>query len=329
MNNPANIDIDVPALREWLVGHKADKGFSWTMLEVDSGIPAGTLSPWANGNYSAKIDTVAPRVLRYRQKVESQAAERQNRVSAGIDRAPGYIETPTGQRFRRLFMIAQAGAITVGATSPGTGKTTEMVEYAACVANVWQVTIDPTTRTLPAMVAEVARAVTRKPVSGWTRQLSQVVKDAARRGGLIIVDEANHLEFDALEQLRAWHDATGVGITLLGNEELLATIQNGNSRHSRHAFARLNRRIEYTHVQDGPQSDDIEAYLDAWSIDAPDQRAMLMRVGMTPGSGGLGEIKQIITNALLLAEDDGVKLSLSHLKDARAMRATRTLRVSG
>src|SRR3546814_1982683 len=70
----------------------------------------------------------------------------------------------------------------------------------------------------------------------------------------------------------------------------------------------------------------IEAYLDAWGIADREQRSLLLRVGRTAGTGGLGELKQIISNASLLAFEDGQTLSHGHLREAMAQRATSFLR---
>src|SRR3546814_12070940 len=92
------------------------------------------------------------------------------------------------------------------------------------------------------------------------------------------------------------------------------------------SFARLNRRISRSHLQDMAFDEDIEAYLDAWGIADREQRSLLLRVGRTAGTGGLGELKQILSNASLLAFEDGQELSHGHLRAAMAPRATSFLR---
>src|SRR3546814_11595402 len=72
--------------------------------------------------------------------------------------------------------------------------------------------------------------------------------------------------------------------------------------------------------------EDIEAYLDAWGIADREQRSLLLRVGRTAGTGGPGELKQIISNASLLAFEDGQTLIHGHLREAMAQRATSFLR---
>lgn len=321
MNNPEDIVVDVDEQVQWLNAHKDTTGYSWSVLAAKSGIPKGTLSQIATGGYAGSKQNAAERIYRYRQLVESQAER-----AIVLPEAPKYIDTPTSRRIRSLLISAQRGRITVAGTGPGTGKTLTMREYQASVANVWVATMEPTTRSLATMISAVMKAVGGVHSRGYGSQMSALVRDAvAGRGGLLVIDEANHCDLDSLEQLRAWHDATGVGICLLGNEELITRIRSGSSRH---AFGRLNSRINMSHVQDLPLADDIDAYLDAWNIEDAAMRKMLHTIGLTPGAGGLREISQIIENASILACEDEQPLSLGHLREATSTRSTRYIRIT-
>lgn len=328
MNNPDDFPVDEAEIREWLNDRRATTGLSWRALSEESGISQGTLSTWGPGTYAGNGQNIAKKVFKYRQMLESQAARAADADSAGLGKAPTYIRTPTGARLRGLMVTAHSGQMTYAATGPGTGKTMEAQNYCASASNAFMVTMKPTTKTLTAMLGEVIRAMGGRSGTSWARQMSAQVIDMVKgRPCLLIVDEANYLEFEALEELRAWHDIAGLGICLLGNEELHATIR-GSVRTGRHSFARLNRRIAMSHVQDMPLDGDIEAYLDAWGIENAEQRALLLRVGRTAGTGGLGEISQIISNASLLALEDGQSLSHGHLREAMAARATSHLRLA-
>lgn len=157
---------------------------------------------------------------------------------------------------------------------------------------------------------------------------AQIVDMVSGRKCVLIVDEANYLDFESHEELRALHDIAGLGICLLGNEELHATIRGGALRGSRHSYARLNSRIAMSHVQDMPLAEDIEVYLDAWGIEVAEQRSMLKKVGLTPGAGGLREIRQLISNAKMLAHEDGTGLSFDLLREAMSTRATRHIQLA-
>jgi hypothetical protein len=315
MNNPDDLPIDVAEMRAWLLAHKEATGRSWSELAPLTGLKTGTLSPWATDRYAGDNERVAREVYRYRQTLESQAAR-----DDGVLSDPGYFETPTAARLRALLVIAHRGRITVGATGPGTGKTMAMREYKSSVSNCWIATMKPTTKGLTAMIGEVLRAVGGQAKGGWTRHLShQVSTNIAGRRGLLVIDEANHLEVEALEEIRAWHDDTGVGICLLGNEELLMRIRGGPRRD---AFARLNSRIAQSHVQNLPLAEDVEVFCDAWGLRDAGMRSLLKRIAMTPGAGGLRECRQIVEGGSMFAADDGAPLSLSHLRLAQETRAT-------
>lgn len=327
MNNPDDFPVIEADERAWMIDHHSSSGMSWRIIGENSGIAPGTLSTWATGSYAGNGLNVAKKVFKYRQMLESQAQRAADKASAGLANAPGYIPTPTGRRLRTLMVIAHGGEITYGGTGPGTGKSMEAEEYCASASNAVMVTMKPTTKSLTAMISEVIRALGGKPGVSWARQMSATVIDMVRgRRFLLIVDEANYLEFEAIEELRAWNDLGGLGICLLGNEELHATIEGGAQRGVRHSYARLNSRIAQRHVQDMPLIGDIDAYLDAWGIHDGAQRQFLTKVGMTPGAGGLREIRQLITNASMLALSDEQPLSYEYLREAMSTRATRHLR---
>lgn len=320
MHNPENITVEIDEQTAWLNEHRALTGWSWTVIASRIGVPKGTLSVFAGGNYKGDCKKIADAVYRYRQLLDSQAER-----APATREAPRFIETPTAQRIFGLLSYAHRGRITVGGTGPGTGKTQAAREYKARASNVWIATMRPTTGTAAAMIPEVLKAIGGIAGRGFVRQMSaQVVDAVGGRNGLLVIDEANHCDIKALDEIRSWHDATGVGICLLGNEELIATIGGGR----RHAFGRLNSRIAMRHVQDLPLPDDIEAFLDAWEIEDGAMRRMLATIAQTAGAGGLREIGHIIESASLLAFDDDQPLSLTYLRDAQKTRATSYIRTA-
>lgn len=328
MNNPEDFPVDEAAELAWLIDRRTKTGMSWKALAEESGISQGTISNWGAGTYAGNGQNIARKVFKYRQLLESQAERDADKLSAGLAAAPSYIETKTGRRIHSLLVTAHSGEITYAATGPGTGKTKEAEHYVECVSNAYLVTLQPTTKSVTAMIGEVIRALGGKSGTSWARQMSAQVIDMVKgRKCLLIVDEANNAEFEAVEQLRAWHDIAGLGICLLGNEELHSTIRGGALRGARHSYARLNSRIAMKHVQDMPLAADVEAYLDAWKIENGEQRVLLKRVALTPGTGGLREIRQLITNAMMLAFEDGSPLTHAHLREAQAARATTHLQI--
>lgn len=319
MNHPDNIAIDVEEMRVWANAEKDRRFYSWAQFAALIGIKAGTLQPWCKGNYAGNNEKIAREVFKYRQMLESQE-ERGN----GILADPGYFETPTSHRLKALMVIGHMGRMTVGAMGPGTGKTMTAREYAGSASNVFLATLMKSTADLRGMMLAVLQSLNVNVGSGWRMNLSRQVMDrVVGRKALLVIDEANHATYDALEEIRSWHDLTGVGICLLGNEELLARIEGGRMRD---AFARLNSRIAQRHVQNLPLEGDVEAFCDAYGITDSGMRRMLLQIALTPGAGGLRECRQLVEQGGMLAQDDQRPLSLQDLRDAQATRATRFIR---
>ncbi len=321
MNNAELFPVDVEHEREWLIAHKASAGLSWSGLKDRTGIGQSTISLFATDKYAGNAENIARQVFKYRQMIESQ----NERSIAVPNFDPGYFETPTSRRLINLMVWAHRGRMTLASTGPGMGKTKAIEEYYASTSNVWPVAMEKSYKTINSLLMALLRAVkVTSSGGGWGAQLSQLVKDSiGGRQGLIVIDEANHCTWEQLEQLRALHDATGVGVFLSGNEELLMRIE-GDPR--RDKFARLNSRIAQRHLAIGPEAGDVDAFCDAWSIGDAAMRGFLHRIAMTPGSGALRECKQLIEQASLLAAEDERPLTLGDLRDAQSNRSTRFIR---
>lgn len=315
MNNPDDMPVDAEELIEWLKRYKSESSKSWSVIASESGIPTGTISQIAGGSYAGNIQAQARKLFRYRQTIDAQ-----REMARSALEMPPFVATPTAQRIEFAFQVAQMGRIVVIATGPGTGKTMTAEHYQASASNVWLVTMRQSTKSVSAMIAQVMTAMGLLTKSGWTQQRSnQVIEYVTGKKGLVIIDEANHLDRESLEELRGWHDATGLGIALCGNEELAMRIRgNGGG----HAFARLNSRIAQMHIQDLPREEDVTAFLDALDIVEPAMRKPLIDRGLSPSHGGLREVRQILETANMLAIGADQPLSAAFVKQAMDMRAT-------
>lgn len=316
MINPDNIVIDIEEQREWLNAHKTETGASWPPLSKFIGIPAGTLSPFATGSYTGNRQRIAEAIFRYRQTLTSQAER-----SVGLVESSGYFDTRTSSRIMGLFTLAHTGRITLAATSPGTGKSITMREYAASASNVTCVTMRKSTKSVNALALQMLQALGVPVKGGWGAHMaSSIVNQLRGRRALLIVDEANHMSLDQFEEVRGWHDESGCGVCFLGNEELEARITTGTRSD---AFARLNSRIANRHIQTQPEREDVEAFCDAWGLTDNTMRELLLRIALTPASGGLRECAQIVEQASLIAADEERPLSFADLREAKATRTTK------
>jgi DNA transposition AAA+ family ATPase len=113
------------------------------------------------------------------------------------------------------------------------------------------------------------------------QQLSRRIRDRIRNtNGLLIFDEAQHLLDRAIDEIRSWHDDTGIGIAFLGNETVLARIEGG---HRRAAFAQLYSRIGMRLIQNLPLTEDARALAEAWDVHEAKQIEFIVKKSQQPG----------------------------------------------
>ena len=317
MNDPKNQPIDLQEQREWLIDHKKATGASWTELARRTGIAQGTISQFGSDKgYAGDEERIAQEVFRYRQLL---AAQSDLRVAAPT--IPGYVETPTSKRLNALLSWGQRGRIIVAAMGPGTGKTTTAENYRASVTNAWRATMAPSTAGVNNMQIEVLEALGERDAVGTPQKLSRRIKDKVRgSGGLLIIDEAQHLSEKSVEEIRSWHDDTGVGIALLGNESVIGRLEGGNRRA---AYAQLYSRVGMRMVQNVPSLADADEIAHAWNVEDDKQFSFLRSVSQKPG--GLRSVTMVLELGSMLAAGEGRTVKLSHLQDAWAQLSSRPL----
>lgn len=320
MNNVNTVPIDIDEMRNWALGYIEDAGLSRSQMAKQSGIPMGTLGPWLNSNYAGPDENIARRVLAYKQKVETS-----RKISDALPVNPGYFDTPTSIRFEKLLSLAHTGRIAVIGTGPGTGKTMAIREYAQKAPDVFVATIKPSNGSLGQMITEVMIAIGILPRRLRAADASrEVVKKLSGTNALLVIDEANHLKYEAIDELRAWHDELGIGLCLAGNDELIREIRQG--RH-KDAFARLNSRIARVYdQQQQPTPDDVTAFCDAWGIHDPAIRNYLRKIGTHRDAGGLRECRQLIEMASYIAAEEERGLTLLDLQQVQATRGSRWIK---
>jgi DNA transposition AAA+ family ATPase len=316
MNNPENLPVDVTEQREWLLEHKRVAGSSWTALASQTGIPHGTLSVFAGGKYQGDNERLAREIYRFRQHLSTQAD-----LAMEAPDVPEYYETPTARRLQSLLTWAQRGRIVAAATGPGCGKTKALRNYRDAMSNVWLVTGKPSCSGVNNMQIEVLAALGERAARGSMQVLSQRIRDRVRNtGGLLAFDEAQELSERALNEIRSWHDDTGIGIALFGNETVIARIEGGNRRA---AFAQLYSRIGMRLVQNLPLADDARALADAWEVHDQKQTDFIIKKSQQPG--GLRTVTMMMELATMVASSEKRDRELSHLQDAWAQLVSRPL----
>lgn len=270
----------------------------------EAGVSATTLSQVLSGTYAADPARVVERLAAW-------LSARDERRQAMLPPLPGFVPTPTASRILAALAYAQmAGDCAVIYGAAGVGKTMAIREYQATHPSVWVATMTPGHAGVTAALEEVAAAVGVKDCPQSPARIHrEVAARVAGTGGLLIVDEAQHLSVAALDALRSIHDAGGVGLALVGND-LVYTRMTGGSRaaYLDRLFSRIGKRLSIRRAQDA----DIEAV--ARAAGAEPWREV-MEIGRQPGA--LRAAVKAIRLAQMMAMAAGETLAAAHVAAAR------------
>jgi DNA transposition AAA+ family ATPase len=261
---------------------------------LECGIPYGTLTPWLGGTYAGDGSRIATKL-----DLWLGSRQRRQQIRAAIP-TQSFVPTPTADAIHALLAHAQHMPDMVTITgSPGTGKTFALCEYSRRNPNVWKIVAEPALNSTRALLGALAQAL------GCYDQGSQhrISRDLARRmqgtGGLIAIDEAQHLTSVMLDQLRAFHDQCQVGIALVGNEGIVGRVEGGRRGTE---FAQLSSRVGMRMRRPKPSRADVEALLDAWAVTDERVRHLLAAVARAPG--GLRAMHKCFRLATMVAANE-------------------------
>lgn len=283
-------------------------GITQTQVAKETGISTGTLNPFLKNKYPGDVRNVAVTLWQW-----LKGKERKAHVLKALPEPPTWFDTYNTKRLLAALEYAQmAGGIAVEYGDAGNSKTYCARRYADEHPNVWIVTANPIISTKVPLLEAIAMEL---GVRGVRRQAlalySAVINKVTDSGGLLIIDEAQHLRHEALETIRAIHDQTGVGLAFIGNDVVYHRI-SGGSRQAEFAqlFSRVDKRVPVR----GPRPPDIENFCDAWKIGAGPQRELIGKI--SGQGGGIRQITKVMQLATMYALGKEESLAHKHIEHA-------------
>jgi hypothetical protein len=272
-----------------------------TKVAQEAGVAYGTFSNWMGNTYLGRTSDIARKAQRW---IDAQAAMAQKRAEMPI--APGYIATPTSLQFISLLEHAQyAPELVLLSSSPGLGKTTSIIRHQATNPNVFLLTCEPCFST-PRMVLDTLAQTLDLTEKYSSQTVSRAIQRRLRgSGGLLVVDEAQHLTSPSIDQLRTLHDLAGIGVAIVGNETVNTRIE-GFGRQAQ--FAQLFSRIGMRITRLKATQEDVRMILDAWNVEGVEERRLLTWIAKQPGS--LRGITKTMRLAHMLADGKPVTTDL-------------------
>lgn len=289
---------------------EADKRLTQARVAKEAGISGATLSQWLAGVYAGDNEAVESKLLRWLDTTQAQRT-----AHAGMPSAPAYVPTPSAERVIGALRYAQiAGDIAVVYGGAGLGKTSAIRRYATLAPNVFVATMDPASANVVTALEEIAEAVGVGDAHGGAAKLRRaIVRKLNGTHGLLIIDEAQHLSVAALDQVRSIHDATGVGLALVGNEQVYARMTGGNrAAYLDRLFSRIGKKVRLVRAT----AEDSAKLIEAWGVRDRESRQHLVEIAAKPG--GLRALTKVLRLGTMYAVAQDRPLGLEHVRTAWA-----------
>lgn len=272
---------------------QADSGLSQKSIAKEIGCSDTALSQWKNGIYPGDVPSLEAKIARWIDSYRERALS-----ARSLPEAPTWVSTQSAERVLAALGYAQiAGDIAIVYGGAGLGKTTAIERYQLTSPNVWHATMTPATATVVPALEEIAEALGLKNIATGAAKIRRaIVAKLKGTQGLLVVDEAQHLGVAALDEIRALHDATGIGLALVGNEAVYARMTGGNrAAYLDRLFSRIGKRVRLTRSTQA----DVNAIISAWKIEPKECRQILHDIASKPG--GLRGLTKVLRLASMFA----------------------------
>ncbi|TCU35421.1 AAA family ATPase [Rhizobium azibense] len=292
----------------------AGKTYGWNKAEVARriGMPDATFSQYFSGKYDGRLDTMNEKVSQWLDALEETVS-----LAATIPQSPQYMSLRGSQEVIETLTWAQLCPdlvmITLGA---GLGKTETCRQFCRTRPHAYHATVSENTKTVHGMLVELADELDVKEHN--PARLARAIGNKIKRTGsgtLLIVDEGQHLNDEALNQLRHFVDVYQCGVAVVGNSEVYSRFTKHRSDRS---YAQVKSRIGKRLHRAAPYEEDLATYIAAWGVIEPACVKFLTGIGMK--GGAFRQIDKTMRMATMVAIGEGSTVELKHIQSAWKMR---------
>lgn len=289
----------IEQVRKELASFMEQTGKSQSQIAKETNLSTATISQFLGGIYSGDNNKIAKTLKKYLKLAQSRR---------NIIRTETFYEELRNTK-TALFAAEYAHTncdIVLLSGAAGAGKTTALKHYVENSAGVIFVTANSCASSAMAILGEIALKIGKIPKTKKQLLMNELVsyfKDSQR---LIIIDEADHLTFSALQALRNLNDESGVGVLLSGNDKIYNQMVCGAKCSE---FDQLRTRIfARPKVSNDYTIEEIQGVFP--NVDMPSTK-ILLEVAQTQS---LRTARKLYNMSAELANANNQKLSAAHLK---------------
>lgn len=199
--------------REDLINFMEKSLKSQRQIAKETGLSTSVISQFLKGKYMGDNNEIAQTLNKYL----AVAWERLNSTNAVTFYEDLY---NTQEVFFAVNYAHIESDIVLVCGDSGAGKTTALKHYADTHVEVIFVTANICTDTPTAILSLICGKVTKQVPKRRNELMELLVSKLSNSAKLIIIDEADHLSFKALQAVRNLNDLAQVGIVLSGNDKI-------------------------------------------------------------------------------------------------------------
>lgn len=218
----------IDSLREYILKSKKTQ----TEVGKELGVSGGAVSGFLSGKYKTP-HTLIPKIARLISMNEKKEV---------APKAPPFAETSISRIVWNTIAYAHLrGVIAVVYGDAGVGKTSTVKEYVRSDKQALLITILPVHASITGVneLIGVQLGVRKRVSREITTEIIDRLKGSSR---VLIVDEAQHLTVRALNHLRCISDESGIGIALVGNDEVYDNLWGSGNKDFAQLFSRVGMR---------------------------------------------------------------------------------------
>lgn len=304
-------ETEMAQLRQDVAAYIERNGLTKRQFAADADVAEGTFGPWLNEQYQGDNEKVAAKVHRL-----LTTRQEQDQMAASLPEAPGWQKTKSALKVLTVLDHCQLwGDMGVIGMGPGLGKTETINHFPNLRPRVWIATMSPSSRGVPNALVAMLEAMGEDEAKGTPQALSRRVQKKATAGGLIVIDEAQHLSQQAVDEFRSIHDRTKVGLVFSGDETVFQLFDGTRKA----AFAQYHSRIGIRWRQSRPYAEDADILAIAHGVTDGPSIKLLREIAQKPGA--LRGLTKTILQARRMSAMTDVPMSPALIREAWASRA--------
>ncbi|MEI6897863.1 MAG: AAA family ATPase [Psychromonas sp.] len=229
--------------------------------------------------------------------------------------APNFVQTTTAKQVISTLRYAQASrgdGMSVVMGAPGVGKSAAAKYYADKMPNCWLVIASPSIAGLIGFFYELAMELGIESPPRRANSLCHAIRHRLEgTNGLIVIDEADHLQLEVIEELRVMQQKVGVGLALVGNPTIYGKMV-GDSR--KVDLSRLESRIAKRLSIPKVKQSDIISIATAWGLTSDLELTLIKSIAGKRGQ--LRKLSHTLRLASMIAQGKSERMNEVHIRDA-------------